>query len=222
MSAFCPFAAWRRRRLGVGWSLAPLILLFGRDGIGAAHFGAGFFGCEHPFDVGAGGVALLFPCCDFTDEALGVVDSAIQALAAEHANLDLDHVEPTGMLWGVVEFDAAQNSPGFGGRECLVEGAGRVGRQVVLYDPDARSIGIMDIDKFAHASGVVFCRPPLGDLDLAPRPMHVDADEEIDGAVAAVFIIVTFELTRLCRYRLGAPPHQLGPAPRAAEHPPPR
>jgi hypothetical protein len=60
-----------------------------------------------------------------------------------------------------MELQALQNSPGFGGRECLIEGAGRVGRQVVLYDPDAR--GIMDID---------FCRPPLGELDLAPRPMQ--------------------------------------------------
>jgi hypothetical protein len=40
------------------------------------------------------------------------------------------------------------------------------------------------------------------DLDLAPRPMHVDADEEIDSAVAAVLVIVTFELTRLGRDRL--------------------
>jgi hypothetical protein len=61
------------------------------------------------------------------------------------------------------------------------QGAGRVGRQVVLYDPDARGIWIMDIDKFAHALSVVFRRPPLCDLDLAPRPMHVDTDEEIDG-----------------------------------------
>ena len=72
--------------------------LFGCDGVGAAHFGAGFFGCEHPFDACAGGVALFLPCGNFADEALGVVDSAIQALAAEHADLDLDHVEPAGML----------------------------------------------------------------------------------------------------------------------------
>ena len=78
------------------------------------------------------------------------------------------------MLGGVVELQAAQNSPGFGGRECLIEGAGRVGRQVVLHDPNARGIGIMDIDEFAHALGVVFGRAPLGDLDLAPGPMHVD------------------------------------------------
>ena len=118
---------------------------------------------------------MLLPCSDFVDEALGVVDSAIQALAAEHADLDLDHVEPTGMLGSVVELEAAQNSPGFGGRECLIEGAGRMGRQVVLYDPDAGGIGIVDIDEFAHAVGVIFCRPPFGDLDLAPWPVHVNA-----------------------------------------------
>ena len=67
---------------------------------------------------------MFLPCGNFADEALGIVDSAIQALAAEHADLDLDHVEPAGMLGGVVEFQAAQNSPGFGGRECLIEGAG--------------------------------------------------------------------------------------------------
>ena len=70
---------------------------------------------------------MFLPCGDFADEALGVVDSAIQALAAEHADLDLDHVEPTGMFWGVVELQAAQNSPGFGGREGLIEGAYGVG-----------------------------------------------------------------------------------------------
>ena len=83
----------------------------------------------------------MLACGDFADEALGVVDSAIQALAAEHADLDLDHVEPAGMLGGVVELQALQNAAGFGGRECFIEGAGRMGRQVVLHNPDARGIG---------------------------------------------------------------------------------
>jgi hypothetical protein len=89
--------------------------------------------------------------------------SAIEALTAEHADLDLDHVEATGMLGGVVELQALQNSPGFGGRECFIEGADRMGRQVVLDDPDARGIGKVDIDEFAHALGAVFCRPPFGE-----------------------------------------------------------
>src|SRR5229473_4030928 len=102
----------------------------------------GFVGCEHPIDAGAGGVSLSLPCGNFADETLGVVYSTVQALAAEHADLDLDYVEPTGMLGGVVELQAAQNSPGFSGREGLIEGAGRVGREVILHDSDARGIGI--------------------------------------------------------------------------------
>jgi hypothetical protein len=133
-----------------------------------AHFGAGLIGCEHPFDGGADGVSLSFPCGDFVDEALWIVDSAVQALAAEYTDLDLDHIEHAVVFWGVVELQASQNSLGFGGRECLIESAGRVGRQVVLHNPDVLGIGIMDIGEFARALGVVFCRPPLGDLDLAP------------------------------------------------------
>jgi hypothetical protein len=66
-------------------------------------------------------------------------------------------------------FSHAVNSPGLGGRECLIEGTGRVGRQVVLDDPDARGIGIMDIDEFAHALSVVFCHPPLGVHAVVPH-----------------------------------------------------
>jgi hypothetical protein len=63
-----------------------------------AHFGAGFVGREHPFDAGAGGISLTLPSGDFTAEPFCVVDSAIEALAAQHADLDLDHIEPAGVL----------------------------------------------------------------------------------------------------------------------------
>jgi hypothetical protein len=57
-----------------------------------------------------------------------VVDPAIQALASQDADFDLDHVKPTCVLWGVVELEPSQNPPGFGGRERQIEGAGGVGR----------------------------------------------------------------------------------------------
>jgi hypothetical protein len=37
----------------------------------------------------------------------------------------------------------------------------------------------MDIDEFAHALGVIFGGAPLGDLDVAPGPLDVDADERL-------------------------------------------
>lgn len=39
----------------------------------------------------------------FRGGAVRVVDPAVEAPTVQHANLDLDHVEPTGMLGGVVE-----------------------------------------------------------------------------------------------------------------------
>src|SRR5437899_2062986 len=54
----------------------------------------------------------------------------------------------------------------------------------------------MDVDEVVHASGIVFRRSPFGDFDLAPGPMHVEEDKEIDRAIATILVIVTFELTR--------------------------
>src|SRR4029450_3971578 len=57
-------------------------------------------------------------------ELLLRIDASVEALAAQHSDLDFDHVEPTCVLGGVVELQPSQNAPGFGGRKCLVQGAG--------------------------------------------------------------------------------------------------
>lgn len=136
---------------------------------------------------------------DLAEKASGVVETSVQALAVEDADLDLDHVEPAGVLGRVVEFEAAQDAARFGRREGFVEGPGRVGRQIVLHEANAGGLGIVDIDEVAHAMGVVSCRAPLGDLDLSPRPVDVDKDKEIDGTVAAVLLVVALKLARLGR-----------------------
>src|SRR5947207_585914 len=73
---------------------------------------------------------------------------------------------------------------------------------IVLNDPDALGVGIMDVDEVAHAVGIVFRRAALGDFDLAPGAMHVEEHEEIDRAIATILVIVTFEPPRLGRNRL--------------------
>ena len=67
--------------------------------------------------------------------------SAIQALTAQDADLDFDHVEPACVLGSVVEFEPSQDPPGFGGRERLIQGSGVVGRSIILDDPDDLGIG---------------------------------------------------------------------------------
>ena len=70
----------------------------------SAEFFAGFFSCEHPFDFRLIGVALKFPGGDFGDKTGFVVNATIEALAAQNADLDLHHIEPTGVFGRVVKF----------------------------------------------------------------------------------------------------------------------
>ncbi len=59
-------------------------------------------------------------------------DAPFEALAAQHSDLDLDHVEPAGVLGDIVELQPAQHSSRFGCAEGLVERTGRVRQQVFL------------------------------------------------------------------------------------------
>src|SRR5450755_2248477 len=88
-----------------------------RLGISTAHFGARFFGCEHPVDAGALGVASLLPGGGFGDEARVAFDAPVEALESQDADLDLHHVQPTGVLGDIVELQSTQHPSGFVGRK---------------------------------------------------------------------------------------------------------
>jgi hypothetical protein len=88
------------------------------------HFGTRLFGCEHPVDAGAFGVLSPLPCSGLGDETGVAVYAAVEALAGEDADLDLDHVQPAGVLGDVVELQPAQHPSCFLDRECLVERTG--------------------------------------------------------------------------------------------------
>ena len=59
------------------------------------------------------GVAGELPGVDLVLQRPRIGDAAIQALAREDADLDFGHVQPAGVLGGVVELDPAQQ-PGSG------------------------------------------------------------------------------------------------------------
>ncbi|MET4315433.1 hypothetical protein ABIC01_008460 [Bradyrhizobium sp. RT4b] len=142
------------------------------------------------------------PCGDLVSEPFGVVDAAAETLALKPADLALDHVEPTGVLRGEVEFEAAQDTSGLCGREGLIQRPRLVDRQIVLHDTDTGGAGIMDVDEFTHAVGIVHGAAAVGDLDVAPIPIWIEGDEEIGGAVAAILLIVPLASSRLSRDRL--------------------
>jgi len=65
-----------------------------------------------------------FPGRALRFELLQGRDAPIQGLATQHTDLDLDHIQPAGVLRDVVELQPAQDPSGFARRECLIESAG--------------------------------------------------------------------------------------------------
>jgi hypothetical protein len=63
---------------------------------------------ECPLDGSLQRVSRLLPGIDLAAQEFSAVDAPVQALATEDADLDLRHVQPTGVLGRVVEFDAPQ------------------------------------------------------------------------------------------------------------------
>src|SRR3546814_220438 len=156
----------------------------------------GLFGGEHPLDASAGSVALSLPGSDLAFELRAIVDATVQALASQDTDLDLGHVEPAGVLRREVELQPAEEAMGLRRGEGLVESPGRVRGQVVHDHPDLVSVGEADVDEIAHLLGKVDGRAPPGDRDLAPGPVGIHGDEQIDGAVAAILVVIALQPSR--------------------------
>ena len=113
-------------------------------------------------------------------ELRDTLDAAVEALGRQHADLDLDHVEPAGVFGNVVELQSAQQAARLWRREGLVERPGGVGGQIIEDNADTLGLWEVQVGKFAHAGGEVDCGPALGDLDLAPGPMNIEKDGKMN------------------------------------------
>ena len=98
-------------------------------------------------------VSLRLPDVDLGNEPVAAFDAAIETLAFEHADLDLNHVEPAGVLGRVVELKPPEHAARFGRWESGVESGSGVGGEVIEDDADALGLWEVDIDEFAHAKG---------------------------------------------------------------------
>jgi hypothetical protein len=82
--------------------------------------GAGVFGGEVPLDLALAGVDGVLPDGQLSVEEAGVVDSPVQALPGQGAELDLGDVEPGAVFGGVVELQALGQRESFPGLEGLI------------------------------------------------------------------------------------------------------
>src|ERR1700722_19232059 len=74
----------------------------------ATHLAIRVLAGKSPGDLATFGVTALLPGGDFGDEQRALGQASVKALAIKDADLDFRHIQPAGVLWGVVEDDPAQ------------------------------------------------------------------------------------------------------------------
>ena len=74
----------------------------------SSHFQIRILSRECPLDTSLRVVSASLPCIDFTGERVTVGQATFETLAVKNANFDFRHIQPTGMLRGVVKNNAAQ------------------------------------------------------------------------------------------------------------------
>src|SRR5215210_9591788 len=145
---------------------------------------------EAPVYGAFGRVAFGLPRTHFPSQTLPVGAAPLQTLAGEHRELDLGHVQPRAMLWGVMNLQLRSDAPGLSWSERLVEGGGGVGVEVVHHHHDSLGIRVVDLYHLLYAVRPVDLGPPLGDAAVAPANKGLGNDEEVGCPVTLVLVVV--------------------------------
>src|SRR3972149_6469471 len=144
---------------------------------------------ERPFDASLLRIAALLPGVDLGIERGTIRQAPVKALTIKDADFDFGHVEPTGMLRGVVEYDAAQQCLRFLNAEHFLETLAEMGVEVIHDQMDAvcRDINLSEqMPDEGHEVGLgpvihVLAGPPLALI----QPPH----DYIPGLSANVLVI---------------------------------
>src|SRR5215203_1907274 len=123
---------------------------------------------EAPVYGALGCVALLFPHTHFLGKRFLVGDALIHTLTSEHRELDLGHVQPRAVLWGVVDLQPLQQTPSFTRGERLIQSGRGMGVEIVQNQNDLLGLRVVQIYKLLYAVCPVELGPPLGNADVTP------------------------------------------------------
>ena len=88
-----------------------------------------------------------------------------------------------------------------GGRERFIERRRLVRAEIVLHQHDLTRVGEVAIRQILEDLRIIERGMAVGYLDMAPSLQRSEPHEQVDRAVALVFVVVPGGLARLCRDR---------------------
>src|SRR5215212_3397783 len=186
-----------------------------------SQLGAGVGRGQTPIHARPQPVALLRPRLHFALQRLGVRDAPFaQALACQHRELHLHHVQPGTMGRRVDELDLARQQPGELGREGLVEGGRRVGREIVYNQPKPLGPRVDLLDQPAHLPRELQAAPALPHGRRTPAGEGLEGHEDVGHAASLILVVATDRPIRSDGHRLAHLGQELAGALVEADHGP--
>ncbi len=122
-------------------------------------------------------------------KSLYCVNSPVEALPSEDRQLNLCHIEPTSMLWSMMELDLLAQPECFFCREVLVQGRELVCIEVVADKYDIVGIAVDLVYKPFDLLRPVGLGPRPGYLHVSPAPKGLCEHEGIASAASDVFVV---------------------------------
>src|SRR4030066_1791710 len=162
-----------------------------------------------PVYLGLPVIPVALPRGDVALHSYQIGNSPIQALPIQGAKLDLRHIEPTAVLWCVMDFEAFCQPPGFLRRKHLVEGSSAMGVQVVHDQTYLDSVWVAFVEHAFDPPRPVFSRSMLGGRDMAFAGQRFHFKKDLGNSVADVFMVHSCRSSRSNSHRLAHVPDKL-------------
>jgi hypothetical protein len=121
------------------------------------------------------------PSIDFTDERVAIGQAPIHALAIKNANFDFRHVQPTGVLRGVVEYHTSQQFVRSLDSEHLLETFAEMRIEVVEYEMNPARPRIDLFEQMLNEGHEVRLGAMIGDLHDPSPAFGFDRHEQVAG-----------------------------------------
>ena len=134
---------------------------------------------EIPLDGSLFLVAGLLPGINFGLQKFSIGNAPIQALAAENADLDLSHVQPTRVLRGVVKLHATQELGSRAAAKHIVKALSEVRVQVIEHQVNSSCPSVYASEQFIDEGDEVNLSSALGDRNDSLSRLGLNGHEQV-------------------------------------------
>src|ERR1019366_8103464 len=173
------------------------------------HFSICILSSERPLDTSVLGVAARLPRSDLGDDRSAIRQTPIKTLAIKDADFNFGHVEPAGMLRGVMEYDPSQQGSRLADTQHLLKALAEMGVEIVHDQMDAARLGVDVFEQVLDKGNEVRLGAVVGDRDGTSATLRFHRNEQVAGAASGIFVIVFCRRAGLDRQGLARIPEQL-------------